>query len=63
MKVAQKCILLYYFDQEFLRYKPSKIHPNPRFSATLRLLNVKATECCKRGSNHDIAASCESFFL
>ena len=29
------CILLYYFDQYFLRYKPSKIHQNPGFIAAL----------------------------
>ena len=31
------CILLYYFDQYFWRYKPSKIHQNPGFIAALRV--------------------------
>ena len=30
------CILLYYFDPEFFRYKPSKIHQNPGFRPTLK---------------------------
>jgi len=37
------CILLYYFDQYFLRYKPAKIHQNPGFIPALNAWILQST--------------------